>query len=78
MNKLISALALAAIVGLSGTGVHAAAWCAHYDVSTTNCGFHTFAQCQANISGVGGYCAPNYANDRGQRRSGGRRVRGGR
>jgi hypothetical protein len=37
-------------------------WCAHYGGrggGGTNCGFSTLAQCQAAISGVGGYCARN-------------------
>jgi Protein of unknown function (DUF3551) len=45
-------------------------WCA-YDVrGGTNCGFHSYAQCMANISGIGGTCAPNPAfqgNNRGRR-----------
>jgi hypothetical protein len=73
MNKMIGAVALLGVVGAGPTPSEAAAWCAYYDASTYNCGFHTFAQCRANISGVGGYCAPNYsANNRGQRRSSGR------
>jgi hypothetical protein len=32
----------------------AGAWCAWYDPYTYNCGFNTFQQCQATISGVGG------------------------
>ena len=34
-------------------------WCARYDVWTMNCGFATFQQCLATISGVGGVCTPN-------------------
>lgn len=34
-------------------------WCARYDVWTMNCGFVTFQQCLATISGVGGLCTPN-------------------
>jgi hypothetical protein len=36
-------------------------WCAYDVKGATNCGFHTYAQCQANISGIGGYCSPNPA-----------------
>ena len=60
MNKLIGALVLLLLVGTSGTGAQAGAWCAFYDLSTYNCGFHTHAQCRATISGVGGWCAPNH------------------
>ena len=34
-------------------------WCARYDPWTMNCGFATFQQCLATISGVGGICTPN-------------------
>ena len=35
-------------------------WCAFYDaLYATNCGFHTYEQCLATVSGAGGYCEPN-------------------
>ena len=36
-------------------------WCAQYGEQSgaRNCGFSTFAQCQATISGNGGYCEQN-------------------
>jgi hypothetical protein len=34
-------------------------WCARYDVWAVNCGFTTFQQCLATISGAGGFCTPN-------------------
>ena len=34
-------------------------WCAYYNNTGVNCGFQTFAQCEANISGIGGACQPN-------------------
>jgi hypothetical protein len=38
----------------------AAAWCAYYDPYTSNCGFRTFQQCLATISGQSGaWCAAN-------------------
>jgi hypothetical protein len=38
-----------------------AAWCAEYDMGggATNCGFATFQQCMAAVSGVGGSCSPS-------------------
>jgi hypothetical protein len=33
-------------------------WCAHY-VFHTNCGFYSFEQCQATVSGNGGFCQRN-------------------
>ena len=37
-------------------------WCAYYNFKAggaTNCGFVTFQQCSAAVSGVGGSCGPN-------------------
>ena len=37
-------------------------WCAQYGASPsapTNCGFVTFEQCLATISGIGGFCVRN-------------------
>ena len=78
MSKLIGALALLVLVSGTATGAKAAAWCAYYDASTRNCGFHTFEQCRAAISGVGGYCSHNYSQGnytQGNQPSG-RRARG--
>jgi Protein of unknown function (DUF3551) len=37
------------------------AWCAYYSGPSggTNCGFYTYGQCRAAISGVGGFCSPS-------------------
>jgi hypothetical protein len=52
--------------GALGTSVAQAdpyRWCAEYGGGGrgggTNCYFVTFGQCQAAISGVGGFCRPN-------------------
>ena len=34
-------------------------WCARYNAYTYNCGFKTWQQCQATVSGAGGYCQQN-------------------
>ncbi len=37
-------------------------WCAQYGGrggGGTNCGFVTLRQCQATVSGIGGFCVPN-------------------
>jgi hypothetical protein len=36
-------------------------WCAYYsgDGGPRNCGFQTFEQCQADVSGIGGSCRRN-------------------
>ena len=60
--RMLPCITLAAVTLVFAAGTHAdaAAWCAYYDQSSgTNCGFYTIQQCQAAISGVGGYCAPN-------------------
>jgi hypothetical protein len=47
-----------ATLSLSTIGAHAATWCAHYGgFGGTNCGFHSFEQCQAALSGNGGFCS---------------------
>jgi hypothetical protein len=56
------ALAAAALAALCLTSFDARAdgtWCAYDTRGGTNCGFHTFAQCQADISGIGGSCSLN-------------------
>ena len=44
----------------TGTSAQAAPWCAFYDPSTYNCGFHSFEQCLATVRGAGGWCRPNF------------------
>jgi len=34
-------------------------WCAFYGRLGENCGFTTYQQCCATISGIGGYCGAN-------------------
>jgi hypothetical protein len=38
----------------------AAQWCAYYDPYTYTCGFVSFNQCLATVSGVGGFCRRDY------------------
>lgn len=65
-----AALSLLALLGIlvvtAATGTPAQAqdypWCAYYGgakIGATNCGFATFQQCQATVSGLGGSCGPN-------------------
>ena len=54
-------------VAVFGIGTRAEAqnypWCAIYggggNGGATNCGFTTIQQCQATVSGIGGFCQPN-------------------
>jgi uncharacterized protein DUF3551 len=59
-------LATLAVVATMASFTHAASaqgtyypWCARYSGYTYNCGFTTWQQCQANISGMGGICYEN-------------------
>ena len=67
MYRHILALAAGALIVAFASNAQASErykWCAYYGGivgSATNCGFNTFAQCQATISGVGGTCQPNPA-----------------
>jgi hypothetical protein len=54
-------IVLAALV-ISTIGAHAdGTWCAQYGSlgGGTNCGFYSFEQCQATVSGIGGFCMRN-------------------
>jgi hypothetical protein len=45
-------------------------WCANYDggrgLGGQNCGFSTWNQCMATVSGIGGFCVPNQFYNPGQ------------
>jgi hypothetical protein len=64
-RTLIAGLALLFLIGGGGRGAQAAgSWCAFYDASTYNCGFHSFEQCRETVLGAGGWCRPNFFEDR--------------
>jgi Protein of unknown function (DUF3551) len=49
-------------LGIGSLDAEAGAWCAYYDSYTYNCGFRTFDQCRATISGESrAWCSPNPA-----------------
>jgi hypothetical protein len=58
----LSALAAPMIAG-SAAQADPYKWCAVYSGRSggggTNCGFVTYQQCMATVSGAGGYCQPN-------------------
>jgi Protein of unknown function (DUF3551) len=63
MRTLMAAVIAAPLMVLS-TGTASAQnypWCAVYNLrgGATNCGFVSFAQCQATVSGIGGFCQRN-------------------
>jgi Protein of unknown function (DUF3551) len=63
MRLLLAALGI--LVGVAGISDRAQAqnypWCAVYGngFGGRNCGFSTFEQCEATISGIGGFCSQN-------------------
>jgi Protein of unknown function (DUF3551) len=62
VTKLL--IAIAALSALASTAANAQnyPWCAQYSGSmggSQNCGFVSFAQCQADVSGIGGFCVQN-------------------
>jgi Protein of unknown function (DUF3551) len=57
---------VSSIIGLAGTATAAQAqnypWCAYYGSDmggSSNCGFSTYGQCMAALSGNGGFCNRN-------------------
>ena len=64
MRQFLVALVILCGVALSGTAANAQnyPWCAQYggrDGGAQNCGFSTFGQCMAALSGNGGFCNRN-------------------
>jgi hypothetical protein len=62
MRIIAIAVVTFATLSLHASSAQAAPWCAHYGGrlgGSTNCGFYSFQQCMATISGIGGYCALN-------------------
>ena len=62
MRKIAVISITLAALSLSGFAARAdGSWCAYYGSGSggTNCGFYSWEQCQAAISGNGGYCARN-------------------
>jgi hypothetical protein len=63
--RIVFAALVALIVGsaLDAAQADPYRWCAHYGGlfggGGTNCYFMTLQQCEAAVSGVGGYCRPN-------------------
>jgi hypothetical protein len=62
--RLIS-LTLGVVIGIAGLAARAEAqnypWCAIYNTGDAayNCGFVTYEQCRATVSGIGGSCMLN-------------------
>jgi hypothetical protein len=68
MRALAAVVTLLAGVLLFGNAAHAdGTWCAQYGNGSggTNCGFYSFAQCEAARSENGGFCFRNAASSYG-------------
>ena len=65
MKSFLSAVAVLAAMSAFGTPAEAQnyPWCAQYSGrgfgGAMNCGFVSFEQCLATVSGIGGFCMPN-------------------
>ena len=60
MRMMLLAAAACLALAIAHTAARAdGAWCARDSLGCTNCGFHTHAQCMANVSGTGGSCERN-------------------
>lgn len=68
MKPIIALAALASAAALLAFATPAEArtypWCAYMGSTLsgdlgTNCGFVSYEQCMATVTGIGGYCAPN-------------------
>jgi Protein of unknown function (DUF3551) len=50
----------ASVISTSDAKAQYYPWCSFYsEEGGTNCGFTTFGQCMANVSGIGGLCRRN-------------------
>jgi Protein of unknown function (DUF3551) len=58
---IAAAAALAMTAALTPASAQNYPWCAHYGTpyDDTSCGFVSYEQCQASVSGVGGFCEKN-------------------
>jgi hypothetical protein len=62
MKCILFVLGLIAAITVLNTSTQAQnyPWCANYgSMGGTNCGFTTLQQCQATVTGMGGFCEVN-------------------
>jgi Protein of unknown function (DUF3551) len=65
MRRILPVAITFAALSLSTTQLRAdGTWCAHYGTGLEgmNCGFYSFEQCRATVSGVGGFCQANLSS----------------
>jgi hypothetical protein len=77
MRTIALVALLFAALSLGTDAAQAAPWCAQYGGGDkgggTNCGFYSFEQCMAAISGNGGFCTQNLFETPNRTRSDARR-----
>jgi hypothetical protein len=62
MRFILPALTVAALFAPGSSHADPYKWCADYGGNGSggrNCGFVTWDQCMATVSGIGGFCEPN-------------------
>jgi Protein of unknown function (DUF3551) len=63
VSAVAAVLAAALVIAAVDTSAQAQnyPWCAHYGTpyDDTSCGFTSYEQCMASVSGIGGFCATN-------------------
>lgn len=80
MRIVLASLALlVAVFACQPAEAASCAWCAIYSGrdlgGSKSCSFNTFEQCRATVSGIGGFCQPNYYAQAQQPRRKARRMR---
>ena len=76
MRFIVAALVM--ITGVLTQTPASASWCAQYTGAmggSENCGFSTFEQCQATVSGIGGFCRPSQYDNPGYASAGRKKRR---
>jgi tetratricopeptide (TPR) repeat protein len=63
----LAPLILISLLLLATNRTAQAEWCASYKNGGSNCYFKTFAQCQASVSGIGGFCSGTDSQPAGRR-----------
>jgi hypothetical protein len=63
LRKLVFAIGVAIVAASPAAAQEPYAWCAQYrpPLDATNCGFVSYQQCMATITGIGGICYRNPA-----------------
>jgi len=57
LKKIIIGISTAFVVATFAAPAMGALYCANYGYGAKNCGFHSWEQCQAAVSGIGGFCS---------------------